>query len=725
MWGGSAKFIPLVRENWDAGFTGTPMFRLAKNLKNMKVVLKELNKECFSDIENAATILQKQVEGLQEGINRDPTNVQKITEEYEASIKLQELAKARESFLSQKSKHQWIKDGDANSSYFHGMLKRRRNMNKVAMVEDMNGKVCDTQEQIQKAFIDYYQLLLGSSRETKKIHRRIIAQGPVCNADHWHSLRKPVTGEEIKEALFSIPDIKSPGPDGYTKSGSFYTAEKHPGEHTNLSRSDQGKRGLRQGDPLSPLIFTMCMEYLTRTLQYASSKYEFKFHPMCKKQRLTSLMFADDVMLFSKGDANSMMLLLQSFATFSNATGLQVSASKSSAYFRNVPEQLKSEILQISGFSEGSIPFKYLGMPIQTTRLKKQDCECLVDKICARIHGYGARKFSYAGRLVIVKSVLNSLHSYWASMFVIPKGIIKNIEAVCRNFLWDNSADYRRTPLVGWDTICRPKDEGGLGLKDQESWNKAMVGRLVDWVSTQRDSIWVHWVQNNYLKGQEWMEYKPSSNSSWVWRRICKVKEEMRTGYVNGQWNVQPGGFTPAGCYAWFRGTRPRVQWDKAVWNGWALPKHQFLGWLVAHEALNTAARLVSFGVDIEDKCYLCGLVSENIEHLFCDCLYSRRIVRELNKKTTWVFPVRDVMDWCMRRTGTVLQRGIQNAMVMSLLYQIWQQRNKSRNEKVLVSPKIVAGTMLEDMRSRVRTREKTMMTIAERDWLVRMRLIE
>ncbi|XP_074319805.1 secreted RxLR effector protein 78-like [Silene latifolia] len=78
----------------------------------------------------------------------------------------------------------------------------------------------------------------------------------------------------------------------------------------------QGKRGLRQGDPLSPLIFTFCMEYLTRTLQYASSKSEFKFHPMCKKQRLTSLMFADDVMLFSKGDANSMMLLLQSFATF-------------------------------------------------------------------------------------------------------------------------------------------------------------------------------------------------------------------------------------------------------------------------------------------------------------------------------------------------------------------------------------------------------------------------
>ncbi|XP_074299875.1 uncharacterized protein LOC141631052 [Silene latifolia] len=254
-------------------------------------------------------------------------------------------------------------------------------------------------------------------------------------------------------------------------------------------------------------------------------------------------------------------------------------------------------------------------------------------------------------------------------MFVLPKGIIKRIEAVCRNFLRDNSADYRRAPLVGWDTICRPKEEGGLGIKDQEFWNKAMVGRLVDWVATQRDSIWVNWVQSNYLKGQEWMEYKPSSNSSWVWRRICKVKEEMRNGYVNGEWSVQPGGYSPVGCLTGFRGTRPRIQWDKAVWNGWTIPKHQFMGWMVAHKALNTVERLVGFGVIIEEKCYLCGIADETIEHLFCECPYSRRVVLELNRNTAWTFPIRDLVEWCSCRTGTGLQKGVQNAIVMSLMY--------------------------------------------------------
>ncbi|XP_074267282.1 putative mitochondrial protein AtMg01250 [Silene latifolia] len=113
----------------------------------------------------------------------------------------------------------------------------------------------------------------------------------------------------------------------------------------------KGQRGLRQGDPLSPLIFTLCMEYLTRTLKYAAAKYDFHFHPMCKNQRLNCLMFADDVLLFSKGDTKSMMLLLQSFSTFSKASGLKVSHAKSNAYFRGVPEHIKNDILRISGFT--------------------------------------------------------------------------------------------------------------------------------------------------------------------------------------------------------------------------------------------------------------------------------------------------------------------------------------------------------------------------------------
>ncbi|KAL9237012.1 hypothetical protein vseg_011604 [Gypsophila vaccaria] len=130
-----------------------------------------------------------------------------------------------------------------------------------------------------------------------------------------------------------------------------------------------------------------------------------------------------------------MMILLKSFALFSNASGLMLNKSKSEAFFGGVKEELKTDILSVTSFSEGRFPFKYLGMPIQTKRLQKVDCECLVERICNRIHNSGARHLYDAGRLVLIKSFFTTLHSYWASIFIIPKAVINRIKAVCRNYL--------------------------------------------------------------------------------------------------------------------------------------------------------------------------------------------------------------------------------------------------------------------------------------------------
>ncbi|XP_074293158.1 uncharacterized protein LOC141620099 [Silene latifolia] len=739
-------------------------------------------------------------------------------------------------------------DGDSNSAFFHGLLKQRKHGNRVFRIEDTAGRVCDTSDQVQEAFLEYYKGLLGSSQAIGRIRRRIIGQGPKCSPEDCAVLMRPVSGKEVKDALFSIPDIKSPGPDGYTSkffkdawgevvggggsdwssSGFLFTEKiaqtnqchnsyldskmlaavlphivdqnqgafiqnrsiqenilickdlirlyerpnasarclfkidlqkaydtvewqfveelmrmlKFPADFQSmvmqcittasfsLSLNGEmfgyfkGHRGLRQGDPLSPLIFTLCMEYLTRTLKYAAAKYEFHFHPMCKNQRLNCLMFADDVLLFSKGDTKSMMLLLQSFSTFSKASGLKVSPAKSNAYFRGVPEHIKTDILRISGFTEGALPFRYLGMPIQTTRLKISDCACLIEKICGRIHSYGARKFSYAGRLVLVKSVLNTLHSYWASMFILPKGIIRSIEAICRNYLWDNGTEYRRAPLVAWQKVCLPKEEGGLGLKNQEVWNKAMVGRLVNWIAENRDSIWVQWVQWNHIRGRDWFEYTPSTNSSWVWRRICKVKQEIAHGFVDGVWGVQPAGYTPNGYYEWLRTTRPPVCWNKVIWTKWALPKHQFMGWLVAHEALNTVDKLISYGMDVDDGCLLCGQTNESLTHLYFACQYSRRVLMFLQQHTGCSFPLVIDLDWWSSRGGTNVQRGVQIALFLGAIYSIWYQRNKCRLDAVLVHPNQIAFQVIEGVRNRTRGREKEIKNANDVNWLCHRHLM-
>ncbi|XP_062086165.1 uncharacterized mitochondrial protein AtMg01250-like [Humulus lupulus] len=106
----------------------------------------------------------------------------------------------------------------------------------------------------------------------------------------------------------------------------------------------KGGKGLRQGDPISPLLFVIVMEYLTRLLIKASRDNRFKFHPMCKSLNLISLCFADDLIIFCKGTTTSVQVLLEVFSEFGCSSGLKINYSKSHIYFGGVPAEIKARI---------------------------------------------------------------------------------------------------------------------------------------------------------------------------------------------------------------------------------------------------------------------------------------------------------------------------------------------------------------------------------------------
>ncbi|KAL0292367.1 UNVERIFIED_CONTAM: hypothetical protein Scaly_2594000 [Sesamum calycinum] len=108
-------------------------------------------------------------------------------------------------------------------------------------------------------------------------------------------------------------------------------------------------------------------------------------------------------------------------------------------------------MIDILGFQEGSLPVKYLGVPLISSRLTIADCKPLINKLDARIAGWGHLNLTFAGRAQLIKSVLSTLHSYWASVFILPKG--NQLLLNCVNF-------FGRDQL---DAAMRPKEEGGLG----------------------------------------------------------------------------------------------------------------------------------------------------------------------------------------------------------------------------------------------------------------------
>ncbi|GKD64739.1 hypothetical protein Tco_1306847 [Tanacetum coccineum] len=227
----------------------------------------------------------------------------------------------------------------------------------------------------------------------------------------------------------------------------------------------KGKRGLRQGDPLSPYLFTLVMEILTLMLQRGvRNANSFTYHRYCSKMELINLCFADDLFLFAHGDTDSVRVIKEALIEFKQASGLVPSLPKSKAYFCNVINSTKIAILQILPFEEGCLPVKYLGVPLVTSRLVFRDCKELIEKVQARVDDWKNKFLSAAGRLQLIRSVLSSMHIYWASMFILPSRVLSDIEHIIRGFLWCHGSMRKGRAKVAWDMVCLLKDEGGLGV---------------------------------------------------------------------------------------------------------------------------------------------------------------------------------------------------------------------------------------------------------------------
>ncbi|XP_056694811.1 uncharacterized protein [Spinacia oleracea] len=396
------------------------------------------------------------------------------------------------SFLRKKSKLHWLKDGDANTSFFHQSIRMRRKFNSIHSIQDENG---------------------------------ICIQSPdgFVVPDSMHDvLCASFSDVEIQKDMFSIDGNKAPDPDGFYKS-IFQGLLAYILLLKCISKLMCSRLKLFLYDVISPaqgafvagrqIVYNIlvCQDIVKRyTRNIGSPKcmikidlrkaYESILWPFVEEMFLARN-FPKKMWGLRQGDTLSPLLFVICMEYLSRLLILHANEVKSSIYVVNVKPDVLDDLVYLSIFKLGKSPFNYLGVPISSKKLNVKDCEILVDKFTLRVRSWGSKTLSYAGR---VQLVLLSMHSYWASIFILPKAILRKVVDVCRQFLW----------------------------------NTAYVAKYVWNVASKANCLWVKWLDHVYMQGVDWWSYSPPKSTScsgykwlqdpyskvnwdrWVWNRL-------------------------------------------------------------------------------------------------------------------------------------------------------------------------------------------------------------
>ncbi|XP_074305394.1 uncharacterized protein LOC141640522 [Silene latifolia] len=127
------------------------------------------------------------------------------------------------------------------------------------------------------------------------------------------------------------------------------------------------------------------------------------------------------------------------------------------------------------------------------------------------------------------------------------------------------------------------------------------------------------------------------------------------------------------------------------------------LSWFYHHNSLNTKEKLHRLGISENDTCIICENGIENNEHLFFQCEYSSAILDIISSWAPVHLPSRDLLTWRLNMQGSSLRQDVINAIINATMYHVWRQRNVSKFDLKLLTPKAVAHEIVEEIKSRMR----------------------
>lgn len=208
--------------------------------------------------------------------------------------------------------------------------------------------------------------------------------------------------------------------------------------------------------------------------------------------------------------------------------GFFLNVQKSSLYFSaNTEDSVRGSIRDLLGMKEMEEDTQYLGLPAFWGKSKKESLEYLKDKILRKTQGWVTKQLNQASKEVLIKSVLQPIPMYTLMCFKLPKLICNCLNSVISDFWWGRSESGRKIHWGAWYKLIEPKSMGGMGFKDFEYFNIALLAQQFWRLMTCPNTLWARVLKGLYFPNKSCLTAVKGPKPSWIWNSLMEGRNLM------------------------------------------------------------------------------------------------------------------------------------------------------------------------------------------------------
>ncbi|KAL0431296.1 UNVERIFIED_CONTAM: hypothetical protein Sradi_0755600 [Sesamum radiatum] len=387
----------------------------------------------------------------------------------------------------------------------------------------------------------------------------------------------------------------------------------------------KSSHGLRQGDPISPALFILAAEALSRGLDHLFLTNPNMIYQTGCRVKVSHLSYADDILIFTRCEEQALTKLMQFLEEYKELSGQRINYSKSSFIPGKKTNLVAHRIKSMTGFTLKNLLISYLGAPIFKGNKKKILFEPLLDRIRNRVIGWEHCLLSQGASLQLIKSVLATMPVYLLQVLNPPVGVIQRLEQLFAKFFWGSTTNQKKLHWSKWNTVCYPTDEDTS--QNSIFWT-LRAGKI---------SFWHDWWLPEGILQSIAHQNSPSSalvksfwdNYAWDINKLLQVVpphviELILLVPINVQredhmhWKLSPNGsFSTKSAWDLARDHRTSQPIFQSLWSPLIRPTISIFTWKLLHSWIPVDTTLKRRGIPLVSRCVCCFKEEESLPHLF------------------------------------------------------------------------------------------------------------